>query len=424
MSRGNDAIPTWSGFNYQGKVMLFYILKLINKININKDEREYAVNIEEIEDFSIIRDSEYLSFHQVKAWLSATKWSSYSTAMDKLLKHRNESLNPTAKCYLMVAREVDDWDESSNTYNRSIELYKHESKIIGVCDVKDLIIQEIKKYLAERGCNENQYEIVYSELCLYLDDRISLMHKQGTKKRDYIIPFSGFLDIINQSIKKEHVRKEFYLKEKIYEYIMGNMEKALNDLCLDICENSLEDCSSICAAKAAYERIMEISDYTKFCKVLNPDKIDGWDNSLSMAENFPVKGLQNEIYYLLYESRSPEKVLGDGRSIYLQSKYSNAKKGQIIPTLLDLTSGCRGKSKALQRIFQNIIHNTDIIDILEGNSITVIPGTYNGFLSQAQITSGWKESNPEKISHYYREIELISSKELQEKFEENGGNHD
>lgn len=424
MSRGNDAIPTWSGFNYQGKVMLFYILKLLNKININKDEREYAVNIEEIEDFSIIRDSEYISFHQVKAWLSATKWSSYSTAMDKLLKHRNESLNPTAKCYLMVAREVDDWDESSNTYNGSIELYKHESKIIGVCDVKDLIIQEIKKYLAERGCNENQYEIVYSELCLYLDDRISLMHKQGTKKRDYIIPFSGFLDIINQSIKKEHVRKEFYLKEKIYEYIMGNMEKALNDLCQDICENSLEDCSSICAAKAAYERIMEISDYTKFCKVLNPDKIDGWDNSLAMAENFPVKGLQNEIYYLLYESRSPEKVLGDGRSIYLQSKYSNAKNGQIIPTLLDLTSGCRGKSMALQRIFQNIIHNTDIIDILEGNSITVIPGTYNGFLSQAQITSGWKESNPEKISHYYREIELISSKELQEKFEKNGGNHD
>ena len=424
MSRGNDAIPTWSGFNYQGKVMLFYILKLLNKININKDEREYAVNIEEIEDFSIIRDSEYLSFHQVKAWLSATKWSSYSTAMDKLLKHRNESLNPMAKCYLMVAREVDDWDESSNTYKGSIELYKHESKIIGVCDVKDLIIQEIKKYLAERGCNENQYEIVYSELCLYLDDRISLMHKQGTKKRDYIIPFSDFLDIINQSIKKEYVRKEFYLKEKIYEYIMGNMEKALNDLCQDICENSLEDCSSICAAKAAYERIMEISDYTQFCKVLNPDKIDGWNNSLVMAENFPLKGLQNEIYYLLYESRSPEKVLGDGRSIYLQSKYSNAKNGQIIPTLLDLTSGCRGKSKALQRIFQNIIHNTDIIDILEGNSITVIPGTYNGFLSQAQITSGWKESNPEKISHYYREIELISSKELQEKFEENGGNYD
>lgn len=84
MSRGNDAIPTWSGFNYQGKIMLFYVLKLINQINKEKDERVYAVNLEEIEDFCILCDSEYISFHQVKAWLSVTKWSSYSTAMDKL----------------------------------------------------------------------------------------------------------------------------------------------------------------------------------------------------------------------------------------------------------------------------------------------------------------------------------------------------
>ena len=424
MSRGNDAIPTWSGFNYQGKVMLLYILKLINQISKEEDGRVYSVNLEEIEDFCILRDSEYISFHQVKAWLSVTKWSSYSTAMDKLLKHRNGSSNPMAKCYLMVARDVADWYEDSNTYNASIELYKHDSKIVGVCDVKDLIIEEIKKFLEEKGYDENQVEIIYGELCLFLDDRIALMHKQGTKKRDYTIPFSSFLNVINQSVKKEHVRNEFYLKEKIYDYIMENAEMALDGLCQDICEDSLEDCRRVCAAKVAYEKIMEISDYTKFCKVLNPDKIDGWDNSLAMAENFPMKGLQNEIYFLLYQSKSPEKILGDENGIYLQSKYSNAPNRKIIPTLLDLTSGCRGKRKALQRIFQNMIQNTDIMDILEGNSITVIPGGYNGFLSQAQITFGWKESNPEKINHYYREIELISSKELQDKFNENGGNHD
>ena len=32
MGRGNDAIPTWSGFNYQGKMMLLYVLELINQI--------------------------------------------------------------------------------------------------------------------------------------------------------------------------------------------------------------------------------------------------------------------------------------------------------------------------------------------------------------------------------------------------------
>ncbi len=220
------------------------------------------------------------------------------------------------------------------------------------------------------------------------------------------------------------MREEFYLKEQVYDYIMKNMEKALENLCQDECKNSFLSCNRKCAAKAAHDKMMEISDYTNFCKLLNPDKIDGWDNSLSLVTNFPVDKLQIEIYDLFYKSMNPEKVSGDNNSIYLQSKFSNAKNGQIIPTLLDLTRGQR-RNGALQRIFQNIVNNTDIVDILEGNSITAKPGDYNGILSQAQITSGWRESNPDKkVSHYYKDIELISSKELLKKFEENGGNND
>ena len=72
MGRGNDAIPTWSGFNYQGKMMLLYVLELINQIakDKNKDIGTYSVELEKTEDFCIICNSEYRSFHQVKAYLS------------------------------------------------------------------------------------------------------------------------------------------------------------------------------------------------------------------------------------------------------------------------------------------------------------------------------------------------------------------
>ena len=82
MGRGNDAIPTWSGFNYQGKMMLLYVLELINQIakDKNKDIDAYSVELEKTEDFCIICDSEYKSFHQVKAYLSKDKWNSYSKA--------------------------------------------------------------------------------------------------------------------------------------------------------------------------------------------------------------------------------------------------------------------------------------------------------------------------------------------------------
>lgn len=425
VGRGNDAIPTWSGFNYQGKMMLLYVLELINQIakDKNKDIDAYSVELEKTEDFCIICDSEYKSFHQVKAYLSKDKWNSYSKAMDKLLKHRAESNNPTAKCYLTVAKEIKDWDDASNTYNVSVELYKRASKVVGVCDVRNEIDTEILAYLKSKGYSDKAEEIVYGELCLFLDDSIARMHKQDSKKRKYIIKFSDIVGIMESAIDKEDVRKEYFLKEKIYEYVMQNIEKALNNLCQDECDASLENCNRICAAKCGYEKMTEIVDYGQFCKLLNPGKVDEWDNELNLVENLSVDKIQSEIYELLYRSDTPEKVMGDNCGIYLQSKYSQAPSKQVIPTFLDLTRGAR-KERALQSIFQNIINNTDIIDILAGNSITVIPGSYSGTLSQAQITSGWKNSYPNKVGEYYRDIELISAQELKEKFEQNGGNHD
>lgn len=421
MGRGNDAIPTWSGFNYQGKMMLLHVLELINQID--KDEGTYSVELEKTEDFCIICDSEYTSFHQVKAYLSKNKWSSYREAMDKLLQHRAKSSNPTAKCYLTVAKEIKDWWDASNTYNSNIELYKRASKVVGVCDVSDEINKEILVYLGNKGYSEKVAEVVYAELCLFLDDSIAKMHKQVFKKREYIIEFSDIIGIMESAIDKEDVRKEYYLKEKIYKYVMENIEKALNNLCQDECATSLENCDRVCAAKCGYEKMTGIVNYSQFCKLLNPSKVDGWDNELTLVENLSVEKIQSEIYELLYQSDTPEKVMGDNSGLYLQSKYSHAPSKQVIPTFLDLTRGAR-KERALQSIFQNIINNTDIIDILSGNSITVIPGSYSGTLSQAQITSGWKNSSPDKVGGYYRDIELISAQELKGKFEQNGGNHD
>ena len=174
VGRGNDEIPKWSGFNYQGKMMLLYVLELINQIvkDKNKDIDDYSVELEKTEDFCIICDSEYKSFHQVKAYLSKNKWNSYSEAMDKLLKHRAESNNPTAKCYLTVAKEIKDWEDASNTYNASIELYRRASKVVGVCDVRNEINTEILTYLRNKGYSDKVGEVVYGELCLFLDDSI------------------------------------------------------------------------------------------------------------------------------------------------------------------------------------------------------------------------------------------------------------
>ena len=127
---------------------------------------------------------------------------------------------------LTVAKEIKDWDDASNTYNVSVELYKRASKVVGVCDVRNEIDMEILAYLKSKGYSDKAEEIVYGELCLFLDDSIARMHKQDSKKRKYIIKFSDIVGIMESAIDKEDVRKEYFLKEKIYEYVMQNIEKA------------------------------------------------------------------------------------------------------------------------------------------------------------------------------------------------------
>lgn len=406
--------------------MLLYIINFMNQAEKKGDKKEYSVELEKTEDFCILCGGKYISFHQVKAWLSTNKWKSYMDAMEKLLKHKNDSKELSAKCYLMTAKEIRDWNDTTNIYSPQIELYKYQSAVVGVCDVSTFVVQEIEKYLGSKGFETSHAEIVYGELCLYLDEQIARMHGKGAKNRCYTIPFSAFAAKMEQAVNKEKVREEFYLKEKVYEYIMRSIERVLDEFCQDECEMTVTDCGKRCAAKEAHDKLMEICDYTNFCRLLNPDKIDGWNDPISAAANFPNDKLRSEIYDLLYQSKSPEKVLGDGNGIYLETEFSKSPSGRIIPTFLDLTRGCK-KEKALQRIFQNIIKNTDISHLLEGNSITVISVGSMGSLSQARITSGWQESNPEKqsgqknnpeerISYYYKDIELISSEELRKNF--------
>lgn len=86
-----DASPSWSGFNYQGKVALYYSLKCINEESIEKDFSNYSLMLENNEDFEIIIDNAPISFHQVKAY----EKSSYSKYSDALLEITLElSKNP------------------------------------------------------------------------------------------------------------------------------------------------------------------------------------------------------------------------------------------------------------------------------------------------------------------------------------------
>lgn len=79
-----DASSSWSGFNYQGKVAIYYALKKINEAPPDTDFSNYKLLLEATEDFEIIHNGIPVSYHQVKAYNSES-YSKYSNALISLL---------------------------------------------------------------------------------------------------------------------------------------------------------------------------------------------------------------------------------------------------------------------------------------------------------------------------------------------------
>jgi hypothetical protein len=92
----HDATPTWNGFNYQGKIGLYVCLCIIKQTytsgsaSKNLDHQyfdQFSIEYEWIEDFSILKNDEYLSIHQVKHY-NASAFSHYLDAIDTIVCRR------------------------------------------------------------------------------------------------------------------------------------------------------------------------------------------------------------------------------------------------------------------------------------------------------------------------------------------------
>ncbi|WP_345788286.1 ABC-three component system protein [Desulfitobacterium hafniense] len=107
-------------------------------------------------------------------------------------------------------------------------------------------------YIQKVGHPHGKEDIIYSELCMFLDEKVAQMHQQGAAGRSYTISFADFIKVISDAVEKDTARAEFYLKERAYEYVSQSLQGALESICTHTCQLSLADCEILCAAKTAY----------------------------------------------------------------------------------------------------------------------------------------------------------------------------
>lgn len=110
-----NAIPSWSGYQYQGQIAIITALIELCRIGRNSDEiGKYELALEDVEDFSIYKEGKRDSIHQVKAE-KKTQMSSYSEALYYMAKGLSDPGMPqNVIAYLHTSSKLSDSDWNAN----------------------------------------------------------------------------------------------------------------------------------------------------------------------------------------------------------------------------------------------------------------------------------------------------------------------
>ncbi len=145
----SSAIPSWSGFVYQGKVALYHALSLLNC----QDTRACSLKVESLDDFVIYDRSDIaLSLHQVKAINSARR-SSYLDALKQVSAVNHDNLyNGYTRRFFHVAQPLDDYSDFlpvDQQVRHKVVFYSYCNKqqYVYVDEIDDLVEHQINQYL-------------------------------------------------------------------------------------------------------------------------------------------------------------------------------------------------------------------------------------------------------------------------------------
>lgn len=273
----DKASSSWSGFIYQGKIAVYTVLKYLNHYYPRiEDIEKYELEIEYLEDFSIIKDGNHVSLHQVKAKPETNTIGSYNEAnlnlLGKLAKYPTvEEVN------LHTAVEIKSFDKKTlreglesfdvtgkkkllSTYKNLVfeennfdDFYKKLKiscnsgpmklkRVIKINNIKEVILDEINSFymkcedlkLKERGVTDENKYLIYSNFINLIEEMIHKDHMKNLKDEKILVNFKVFLDILlNESVFNFNNRT-------VSSLLIHDIVDAFNKYCLDYDIKSIE----------------------------------------------------------------------------------------------------------------------------------------------------------------------------------------
>ncbi len=338
----HDASPTWSGFAYQGKIGLLVVLTRLNRYaenTINNEFRNWKLEFEWLEDFSIKNGNEYISLHQVKAYIDRGI-SKYRTAMDQLIRNSFMYYFPQLECYLHVTSNVN--FDSNCLY--SYQIGGNNQKYCPLMSIDNLIKSEIRLFLDRHNVVDVNVEAIdthFYKLLAIIDGHVKYRHHviQITNPNNRVIECINFVDIINSLMTNS---MQFSNERMIYEK-KEYLASLVNELCQDL---SLE--LQIKVNNFSMD-ILNLSDenFIKFSKSIFPH-IKSLYNSELTIQNFQELLHRDHMIDVFF--KAIKEI--DNHGFLLQYKFFYEKEDKkYLPTGIQSSNASRISNEIMENPF-------------------------------------------------------------------------
>jgi hypothetical protein len=388
-SNPHTAIPTWSGFIYQGKVAIYHVLQLLKVLGECPD---YVLQLDSLEDFAILKNGVIESIHQVKA-LKSQDYTAYKEAFDKLIS-KGKSYNCN-NAYFHIAKEITDINTTEiETLHPPIKIYKYGA--IPWCPVDEIdqkIEEEIKNlFVSLWSIDPSKHSDDYvGKTRKYLDQIVikqvlkihAIVHANLTSANQaaytQTIPFSEFLSVLKSDLNQTELGEDYY-----FYVLLDDFHRYYQDYCIEndnlLAENEKKKLSYCMLAieKLDYQSMIQ------FIRNIMPHREFKF-NSLSDYKNntFSKEEIQEAFLVAIHKLKQTELALG----LFFQWK---TEEKSFSPTTIN-----KGRSLA-KNICNKIIMNaldTDLNVMFERSSLITTDIDVKSIIDEAHEVIGRLESD-------------------------------
>ncbi|MGE6489191.1 ABC-three component system protein [Paenisporosarcina sp. NPDC076898] len=455
-----DASPSWNGYNHQGKVGIYVVLKMINELQLDKESsKKYELELEWLEDFSIKVDGKYKFIHQVKTYNESGP-ANYKDAIWSLLA-KTLDIEEVNYAYLHVTKalsRLENLKENLLTYTAPIENKKDPDG----SDDSEVTLGKKRKYFTPKECHDyvkksGKYDEVFNKFKLYnygensqhctmdeieamikneletiLGDTATLIHldrayyqllglvdrnirerhnsiQRGENEEKVTINFENIYIIATTNYEifsKEYA--SYYLKNH-FNYITRDY---LDELCMEEQEGLITN-DDIKKIKAFMDslNLLDENQFIEFCLKITPDNEinrDHPDHIIKMLSACLYKTSMSDGFFEIIKKIKIE--LDFGKVVYIKKQDEQKTNLTYLPSaIIDDNHPIRNK-KLAKRIVSNA--NPELlneIDIIITKSINLDKLDDDKIHKNIPDPNILKDSVIEQEENYYQRISKIKS---------------